>query len=182
MQNPELKLWSRPGESANDFARRCHEAAEDCADADANKIRDKLEKKRSSIEDAIAKAEDRVAELETQAEGARNKSIVDIGTSILGGLLGGRKRSSSLATAARRAASGNKSSSAVKARLESARNRAVEKIEDLDQLEYDLQEAMIEIDDEWNQKAAAVETVEVPLEKTDINVKDIDFLWLPRSN
>ncbi|MEZ5228814.1 MAG: hypothetical protein R2710_19755 [Acidimicrobiales bacterium] len=181
LNNPELKLWSRPGESADDFGRRCQEAAETGADADAEKIRAKLEAKRSSIETAIAKAEDRVAELETQAAGARNKSIIDIGSSILGGLLGGRKRSSSLATAARRAASGNKSTSAVNARLESARNRAAEKIDDLEQLELDLQEAMIEIDDEWNQKAAVIETVEIPLEKTDITVADMDVVWLPRS-
>ncbi len=180
LTNPELKLWSRPGEDPDAFARRCRAAADDGADADANKIRVKLESKRSSIETAIAKAEDRVAELETQADGARNKSIVDIGSSILGGLLGGRKRSSSLATAARRAASGTKSTSAVKARLESARNRVAEKVDDLDQLEYDLQEAMIEIDDEWNTKAAAIETTEVPLEKTDISVDDIDFIWLPK--
>ncbi len=180
LSNPDLRLWSRPGESHDDFARRCREAAEDEADAEAEEIRAKLEKKRSSVETAIAKAEDRVAELETQAEGARNKSIVDLGTSILGGLLGGRKRSSSLATAARRAASGSKSTSAVKSRLDSARNRVAEKVDDLDQLELDLQEALIEIDDEWNDKAAAIETVEVPLEKTDITIDDIEFVWLPR--
>ncbi len=179
LNNPELKLWSRPGESAEDFAKRCSEAAEDGADADAEKIRTKLESKRSTIETAIAKAEDRITELETQAAGARNKSIVDIGSSILGGLLGGRKRSSSLATAARRAASGTKSTSAVNARLETARNRAAEKVDDLEQLELDLQEALIEIDDDWNQRAAAVEMVEVPLEKTDITVEDLRLVWLP---
>ncbi len=181
LNNPTLKLWSRPGESADDFAARCREAADDGADADANKIRSKLEAKRSTIQTAIAKADDRVAELETQADGARNKSLIDIGSSLLGGLLGGRKRSSSLATAARRAASGSKSTSSVNARLDSARNRVAEKVDDLDQLELDLHEAMIEIDDEWNDKAAAIETVEVPLEKTDISVDDIEFIWLPRN-
>ncbi len=180
LNNADLELWSRPGERAEDFERRCRAAAADEADAEANAIRAKLESKRSAIEDAIAKADDRVAELETQAVGARNKSIVDIGSSILGGLLGGRKRSSGLATAARRAASGSKSTSAVNARLESARNRVAEKVDDLDQLELDLQEAMIEIDDEWNQKATNIETIEVPLEKTDITIDDLGVVWLPR--
>ncbi len=180
LANTDLKLWSRPGETADAFAARCAEAAETEADAEAEVIRARLEKKREAVEKAIAKAEDRIGELETQAGASRNKSIVDIGTSILGGLLGGRKRTSGLATAARRAASGHKSSSAVNARLDSARNRAAEKIDDLEALEYELQEAVIEIDDEWNTKAGAIEEIAIPLEKTDISVVKVDVVWLPR--
>ncbi len=177
--NPELKLWSRPGESAEEFERRCEAAADDGADAEATKIRDRLEARRDKIEVALAKAEDRVAELEVQADGRRNQQIIDIGTSVLGGLLGGRRRSRGLATAARRVASNRRQSSSTKARLESARNRVGEKIEDLDQLETDLQDALFEIDAEWSTKAKAVEEVEIPLEKTDIAVEDFHLVWLP---
>ncbi len=177
--NPELKLWSRPGETIEDFQLRCQAAAEDEADEDTAKIRTKLEKKQASIETAIAKAEDRVAELEVQASGRKQQQIVDIGASVLGGLLGGRSRSRGLASAARRMSSGRRQSASSEARLDSARNRVAEKIDDLEQLEYDLQEALIEIDDEWSTKADAVESFEVPLEKTDIAVEDLTLVWLP---
>ncbi len=180
LANRDVKLWSRPGETADAFAARCREAAETAADAEAATIRTKLDKKRDAIEKAVAKAEDRVGELETQADASRNKSIVDIGSSILGGLLGGRKRTSGLASAARRAASGHKSSSAVNARLETARNRVAEKIDDLEALEFELQEAIIEIDDEWRTRAEAIEEIAIPLEKTDIGVDRVDVVWLPR--
>ena len=177
--NAHLKLWSRPNEATDDFERRCSAAADDAADVETNKLRDKLEKKATAVNAALAKAEDRVAELEGQSEGRRNQNIVDLGSSLLGGLLGGRSRTKGMASAARRAMSGSRQSASTKARLETARNRAVEKIDQLEQLEYELQEAIVEIDDEWNEKAADVESVEIPLEQTDITVEDLILVWLP---
>ncbi len=179
LSNPELKLWSRPGESPDDFAKRCDAAAQDRADEAAGKIRDKIEKKRDSLDAALAKLEDRVEELETQKEGKRSQQLVDIGSSILGGLLGGRKRSRSMATAARRMNSGRSQSANIASRLETAENRVGDKIEDIEQLEYDLREALIEIDDDWTEKATQVETVEIPLEKNDIKIEDFELVWLP---
>jgi hypothetical protein len=179
LTNPELKLWSRPGESTEEFAARCDAAAQDKADEATAKIREKLEKKRDRVEAALAKAEDRVAELEIQAQGRRQQQIVDIGTSVLGSLLGGRSRTRGMASAARRMSSGSRQSASTKARLESAQNRAAEKIEELEELELDLQEAVMEIDDEWTEKAEAVEEFEVPLEKSDIKVDDLILIWMP---
>lgn len=179
MKNPELKMWSRPGESADDFAARCREAADDEADAETAKIRERLEKKQDTIEAALAKAEDRVEELEVQADGRRNAQLVDIGTSVLGGLLGGRSRTRGLATAARRMSSSSRQKASTEARLDSAKNRVAEKIDDLDELEMELSEAVLEIDAEWLEKSQAIETVEVPLEKTDITVEDFMLVWIP---
>ena len=179
LKNSELKLWSRPGEEAEAFALRCEEAADDGADKEAAKIRAKLEKKYKSIEATLAKAEDRVTELEVQVEGRQQQQLVDFGTSLLGGLLGGRGSARKLATAARRAASGRRQSSAVSARLDSARRRVAEKIDNLEDLEFDLSEALIEIDDEWSARATTIEEVEIPLEKSDISIEDFSLVWLP---
>ncbi len=178
-RNRALKLWSRPGETAEQFSARCRASAEDGADAATEKIRAKLEKKRDSVEAALAKAEDKVAELEVQAQGRKQQQLIDIGSSVLGGLLGGRRRTSGLASAARRMSSGSRQQAAVRARLESAQNRAAEKIDRLEELELDLQDAVIEIDDEWSAKAEQVEQVEIPLEKSDISVDDLLLVWLP---
>ena len=177
--NPDLKLWSRPGENIEDFQIRCEAAADDGADEDAAKIRTRLEKKRSSIETALAKAEDRAAELEVQLDGRKQQNWIDVGSSVLGGLLGGRGRARKMASAARRVSSGRRQAASSEARLESARNRVGEKIDDLEDLEYDLSEALIEIDAEWSAKASTVEEVEVPLEKSDITVDDLMLVWLP---
>ncbi|MFT7601539.1 MAG: hypothetical protein ACI8TP_004498 [Acidimicrobiales bacterium] len=179
LRNPDLKLWSRPGETAEEFARRCDVAAESGQDKAAAKIREKLEKKNDSVLAALAKAEDRVAELETQKEGRRTQQLVDLGGSILGSLLGGRRSARSMAGAARRVASGRRQSSSTEARLETAQNRVAEKIELLEELEVELEDAMIEIDDEWAAKIENVEEVEVRLEKTDITIEDFLLVWIP---
>ncbi len=180
--NTPLKLWSRPGESEDEFTVRCDAAAEDGADAATEKIRARLAKKSDQLQASLAKAQDRVEELETQAKGRKAQNVIDIGTSLLGGLFGGRKRSRSLATAARRATSGGRQSSSIKARLETAENRVAEKIDDLEQLEAQLAEELIDIDDEWTEKVSEIETVEIPLEKTDIAIEDLLLVWIPASN
>lgn len=179
IHNTPLKLWSRPGESAEDFAKRCYEAAEDGKDAAALKIRTRLEKKEDQLRAALAKAQDRVEELETQAKGRKTQTVIDLGTSLLGSLFGGRKKSSALASAARKATSGTRQSSSIKARLETAENRVEEKIEDIDQLEEQLGEDLIAIDDAWNEKMTETETVEIPLEKSDISIEDFWLVWIP---
>lgn len=179
--NPELKLYSRPGETQEAFATRCREAADDEMDAEVAKIRNKLERKRDSLATALAKAEDRVEELEVQAEGRRNAQLIDIGTSVLGGILGGRSRTRGLATAARRMSSSSRQKASSEARLDSARNRVAEKIEDLEELEAELADAVLDIEAEWLTKSQNVEPFEVPLEKTDISVDDLMLVWIPVS-
>lgn len=43
----------------------------------------------------------------------------------------------------------------------------------------ELQDAILEIDEEWDQKASAIEFLEVSLEKSDISVEEVGLLWLP---
>ena len=49
----------------------------------------------------------------------------------------------------------------------------------MEDLEDDLREAVAEIDEEWNEKAGAIEPLEISLEKSDISVDDVSLLWLP---
>ncbi len=181
IHNTPLKLWSRPGETEDEFTARCEAAAEDGADAAILKIRTRLDKKTDRLTAALAKAEDRVEELETQSKGRKTQTAIDLGTSLLGGLFGGRKRSRSLASAARRATSGTRQSSSIKARLETAEHRVEEKIDDIEALEVQLAEELILIDDEWTDKVGEIESVEIPLEKTDISIEDFLLVWIPSS-
>ena len=182
LKNSSLKLWSRPGESADDFAARCDEAAQDKADAELTKIRTRLEKKMATVQTALAKAEDRVHELEVQADGRKENQMVNVATSVLGGLLGGRSRARGMASAARRVSSGRRQAAASKARSESAQNRVLEKAEKLEDLEAELAEAVIEIDDKWSEVASDVETQDIALEKSDITITDFVAVWLPTTD
>ena len=93
---------------------------------------------------------------------------------LLGGLLRGRVGSRTLNRAASRRAASKKA----QVRLGTARQKAGAKRKDLIELERDLQDELISIQEEYDAKAAAIETLEVGLEKNDIRVADAKLVWV----
>lgn len=180
-KNAELKAWSKPGEDEEAFKARCVQLAEDKADEEAAKIREKLLTKKDRLEDAVSKAEDRVNELKTQKSGRKSHQLLDVGSSVLGSLLGGRSTTSGITSAARKLSSGRKQTADTSARLESALNRLEEKEVDLEELDETIEDSLLEIQEKWEAVAENSEAVEVPLEKTDITISDLVLAWIPTS-
>ncbi|MEM1335403.1 MAG: hypothetical protein AAGG08_18300, partial [Actinomycetota bacterium] len=89
--NSELKLYGRPGESADDFETRCLKIADDRADEEIAKLRDKYETRAKKLRDQLEAAEDRLEVLEEQEKSKRNSELLSTAGSVLGGLLGGSK-------------------------------------------------------------------------------------------
>jgi hypothetical protein len=179
LHNAKLKLASRPGEGADDFAARCEAAADAAADAEAAKIRGSLTKKMDRVRASIAAAEDRVETARVSADAAKTNEFVGAAGSLLGGLLGGRRSVRGLASDVRGASSRRGQSQRAARRIEEAENRLGEKTDDLAALEQDLADTLVQIDDTWAAVAAEVEPVEVSLEKSDIRVDDLFVIWLP---
>ena len=178
MTNKELKLTSRMGESAEDFQQRCNAMAEDRADEDAAKLRASLETKMDRIEAAISKGEDRIRELEVDVDARGKEQMMDLAGSVLGGLLGGRRSTRSIlggATSKRRT-KGN-----AEEKLRTAENRLDENADKLEALETELTDSLFEIQSDWDDKAKEIESIEVPLEKTDISIDDFVLVWIPTS-
>ncbi len=95
--NPALKLYGRPGETADTFVNRCREVAieqggREIADA-ARQVRGQAWPGRSI---SVQPADGRVDVLREQAEGKRNSEALSTAGSMLGGLLGGRKSAGGL--------------------------------------------------------------------------------------
>ena len=181
MTNKELKLASRVGETPEAFQQRCNTAAEEAADADVAKLRKTLETKMDRIRVAVEKSEDRIRELESDVKSRGRDQIMDIGMSVLGGVLGGRRSTRSILGGARRASSKSRVKGNAEERLHTAENRLTEKVDELDQLETELTDSLWEIQSDWDEKAKNIETMEVPLEKTDISIDDFSLIWIPTS-
>ncbi len=183
--NPELKLVSRIDESEEDFRKRCNAASDDGADKDAAKLRATLEKKKDRVDAAINKAEDKVRQIESDTEARKSDEkmsiIGDVATSVLGGLFGGKKSARGLLGSARRASSKRRTTSNARERLETAENRLGEKVDELGALEEELADSLLDINEVWDDKAAAIESLEVGLEKNDISIDHIAVVWIPVS-
>jgi len=174
--NPELKLYSRPGEDEQAFKHRCEDEADERADADVEKLRDALLKKEDKLAGALAKLEDRIREIEFEKESSRNNAIAGAALDVLGGLLGGRRRSRS--SMGRSVLRGRKATGKADQRLATAENRYAEKMEDLNELRDEVEDDINQIVFEWQDKAQAIESYEVPLEKADVAVDDIALIWI----
>lgn len=181
--NVSLKLYGRPGEKAAAFEARCLQIADNKADDEIAKLRDKYESKTTTLRDKIEAAEDRIEELEEQTKSKRNSELLSTAGSLLGGLLGGRKGKGGLlggllgkaGTAARRRGTTRASAG----RLETAENKMQRLVDQVEDLEIELADDVIEIDAKWMETGKAITSLTVGLEKTDVKVTQLVLAWLP---
>jgi hypothetical protein len=181
--NRELKLYSRVGETEVDFTTRCRKAAEDQADAEAAKLRDKYETKARALHDQLATAQDRAQVLATQAKSKRSEEVLSAAGSLLGSFLGGRRSAKSMASkvlGGLGGAAGRRGRSAAAGdRVEAAHDKVARLEQGISELETELQQEVAEISQRWDAAAAQVTAVPVTLEKTDVSVVQLAVVWVP---
>jgi hypothetical protein len=178
-RNKALKLFSRPGETREQFLQRCDAAADVEADRAAATLTARYQERIARAQQAINVAVDRVAETRSMETNRRTQEVISDAGSLLGTLLGGRKSARSIGRTITGAASRRGQASAASKRVDTARNRLDDKQQALVDLEADLADKVHDITDEWDQKAAAIDDVHVPLERTDIHVADLAIVWVP---
>nr|NIR38790.1 ATP-binding protein [Actinomycetota bacterium]NIS33425.1 ATP-binding protein [Actinomycetota bacterium]NIT96885.1 ATP-binding protein [Actinomycetota bacterium]NIU20559.1 ATP-binding protein [Actinomycetota bacterium]NIU68319.1 ATP-binding protein [Actinomycetota bacterium] len=179
MRNDELKLFSRVGESRDDFEGRCHRAAEDRADEEADELRREMAGKQDRIRAAIAKAEDRLRELEADSKDRKRNEVLSGAIDVIGGLLGGRRSSRSVLSGVKRASRSRRMSSNAAERVATAKNRLAERVDELEDLADALRDALQDSQDAWDTAAGDIVEYEVGLERTDISVEDLVLVWIP---
>lgn len=175
LRNAELKLYSRIGETPEEFAARCEAAAEDAADREIAKIRERFEDRADRLRERIEEANRKVEVAALDVETRRQEEMMS-GAGTLIGVLLGRKRTTSMSTAASKRSMTRKAEQ----RLSTARDEVTDEIEDLHELEADLVEEVAGIREEWAQRAAEVETLEIGLEKSDISLERMTLVWVPQ--
>jgi len=181
--NKGLKLYGRPGEDADAFEARCLELADDHADAEIAKLRDKYESKAKRLRDQIDGLEDKIDLLEEQSKSKRNSELLSTAGSVLGGLLGGSKSRGGMlgglfgkaGTAARRRGQTNVAGE----RVDAAENKLERLVADVEELEAELADEVIEIDAKWMDRAKESTTIEVGLESSDVKVVQLSLTWVP---
>jgi hypothetical protein len=174
-KNDGLKLYSRVGETEEEFVARVRESASQAADTEIAKLKDKYEARIDRVKDQISAAESRVAELETAASSKKQEELLTGVGDLLGGLLGGKKTS----TALNKAASRRTATRTAESRAETAAQSASDKVADLAELEAELGDDVIEIMNKYDGIAGEVDTMEIGLEAADVRIAEIKAVWIP---
>jgi hypothetical protein len=183
--NAALKLFARPGEPLDKFEARCAQLADERADAEIAKLRDKYESKATTLRRQIESADDRADVLAEEATGKRNSELLSTAGSILGGLLGGRRSRGGLLGSvlgkAGTAAGRRGRSRASEERVEAAENKVAGLVAALEDLEAELADELTEIDARWTALANDITTTSIALERTDVKVRELVLAWVPVS-
>jgi hypothetical protein len=179
LTNPELKLVSRPGEAEADFRARCAATADAEADKAAAAMTKRLEARIARASDGLAAARDRVEQAQEARRTRGSDELLSGAGDLLGAILGGRRSARSIAGKAGSIARRRGRSSEAADRVRSAVNRAEEKAQALDDLEADLADELAAITAEWDAKATAIETLDVPLERSDVRITQLALVWIP---
>ena len=174
-RNSALRLFSRAGESRADFEARCKAAAEEAADAEVSKLKDRYDSAISRVKSQLGDADRRVRELEADTSQRKQQEILHGAGDLLTGLLGGRRRSLSLS----RAASRRSQTRRTEERLRTAEEKMGDKATELEQIEDKLAEDISEISERWKAQARQIDEVEISLDKADVDVDDLSVLWIP---
>jgi len=174
-RNEALKLYSRVGESEEAFQLRCVAAAEDEADAEAEKLRDRYEARLKTARRRASDAERRVRELEVDTQQRKQQEFLSGAGEVLSMFLGGRRRTRSLSGISSRRSQTRRTQE----RLRSAEEKLVDYEEEIQGLEEELGAELQEIWARWRERAQDLGTFEVGLEMDDVHLEDLILFWAP---
>ena len=177
--NRQLKLAGRVDESPQDFVARCRAAADEAADQDQVKLQKRFAARIDKAQAAVATASDRAAQAQAAESTRKTSAIVSGAGALLGAVLGGKRSARTMARDLGTALGSQGRSTEASTRTDSAMNNMARKQAALADLEQDLATELAEIDATWTEKAAAVDTVEVSLKRSDIRVTALALAWLP---
>ena len=175
--NRTVDLYSRAGESRDEFIARCKAAADDRAESEAAKLREKVQSKLDRLAKQQRTAESRVRELTVDTKQRVQHEIVAGAGQLLSVFLGGRRNLRSLSGAASRRGVTRRTQE----RLDTAKSKVQDAAEDMREIEEELQEDLAELQAKWDGCAEEVETKSIPLDKSDVAVEEVVLLWVPVS-
>jgi len=171
--NEYLKLYGEPGESREDFLERCRKELDGVVKPELEKLEEQYKRKMDALEDKIRRQEGEVQLREQKVQQHTMETIGTAGTTIIGMLLGGRKRSlSSSITKTRMTTEARSMLSREKKELEDLKD-------DLEELEKEFEKAQEELADKWEQKAEQISEIPFNPKKSDIFITYAGVAWLP---
>ncbi len=162
------RLESKPDETQEQFMLRLQDLLAEKKEEALDELKEKYGKKEKRLQTRLARAQDKVEKEQADS----NSSLVDVGISVLGALLG-RKSATSIGRAF------NKGSRAYKERGQLS--RAQEYVEEVQgqiaDLEMELEEKIDELSEQFALDNHPIETFAIKPRKSDISIENIAIVW-----
>ncbi|MCA9752455.1 MAG: ATP-binding protein, partial [Gemmatimonadetes bacterium] len=178
-RNKTLKLDSQPGETERDFRIRIAELGRESRDEAVDKLKERYGSKLATLDERIRKAEAAVDREADQARAAGLQTAVSVGTTLLSAFLGRKATKTTISKAATAARGATRT-----AQQASDVGRAKENVEALTaqraELAAEFEKEVAELGTKLDAQAEEIEAVELAPRRTDVHVKRVTLLWVPR--
>lgn len=170
----DLKKYSEANEELGDFKVRLEQHASELRDDKVEKLRKKFAKKFQTLRSQIRRAEDKIEVEEAQYKQSRMSSVLSVGTTIMGALLGRRSTRNATSSISKFGRSSKEKSDI--ARAQDGLEELQIKFEDL---ENQFNEEVAEIEDKMDISNLEFTELKVTPRKSDISLEDFGICWLP---
>jgi hypothetical protein len=174
-----LKQFSKAGQSEDDARIELSLAAREARDLAVEKIRSKFAPKLKTLENRMERAEQKLAKEKEQSKHESFQSMLGIGTSILGALLGNKLASRTNVSKASTAARGLGRAARERGDVARAEDTLENIREDMRVMQDDCQAAVDTAMYELSLENLELEPLEIRPRKSDIRVSSLCLLWVP---
>jgi Helicase HerA, central domain len=174
---PSLKAVSKPNESEAEFKASIALAVRESRDAAVEMLRKKYAPKLAALQARLGRAEATVARQKEQASHARIQTMISVGSTLLGAILGRKTLSSSTVSKATTAARGV-------GRTIQEGSEAASAEQNAEAIRRQIEELQTEVEAESAGVAATepkIETVEVKPARAGVSVRLVALGWIPQT-
>ncbi len=162
------KLESKPEESSADFKVRLQDILSDKKEIEIEKLQERYAKKEKVLIDRLARAKARVEKESSDS----TSSMIDAGIAVIGALFG-RTSPTKIGRAFK------KGSDILKERddMSRAEQRVAEINDDIEKLEYELEDKIDLLNEKYNVDNCDIETFSIKPRRTDIDIQSCALVW-----
>jgi hypothetical protein len=174
-----LKKQSRPDQTEDEARIELAHAAREARDAAVAKLKEEVATKMRALQTKIAAAQQKVEKETAEANQRWYGSMLDIGTSVLGAVLGNKIASRTNVTKV--SSTFKKIGQATDAKTDVARaEQALQEIVEARELmEAECNIEVERISSQFSPENLVLESIEIPPRKTDTRIKQVSLVWVP---
>jgi hypothetical protein len=172
-------MSANPGETEGEFRVRLQLAAREQRDQAIDKLRQSYAPKLQRIEEGIRKAEQAVEREQEQAKGAKLRTAISLGATLLSAFTGRKKLSAATLGRATTAARGMSRSLDQAGDVDRAAESVEAKMQRKKDLDAEFEGEVAALEERLDGSALELTTRSVKPRKTDVDVALVGLAWLP---
>jgi hypothetical protein len=175
----ELGEVSQPGESEREFRIRLQQAVREHRDEVVDRLEDKYASKIASLQEKIRRAEQMLEREKAQHQQAKLQSVVSVGSTLLGALVGRKAVSRSTVGRATTAARGFGRAAQQRQDVEHAEETLEALQEQLEELNDEFRSETAELESTLTAQMIGLETEVVKPRRADVSIRLVALAWVP---